>query len=114
MKTIAIIMAATGALLTTQAQAQSTVGEAELRNVLTGRTVALSDGAQATYHANGAYAYQGSRGASTGHYTISNGQVCVEFFNQGAGQARCDTISKKGNQYFLTNSSGRTFPLRLN
>jgi nitrous oxide reductase accessory protein NosL len=56
------------------------------------------------YDADGKYQYIGG---DAGTYKISEGKICVAFYN---GSSRCDRITTNGSTYYLINSGGKRFP----
>lgn len=92
--------------LATPALAQDVqLSTAELRQLITGKTVSFSGGGRATYHADGRYVFRGG-GTFEGRYRIANNQVCVDF---PQGNRRCDRYVRRGNNYYLINFSGRRY-----
>lgn len=102
---------AVGACSTTTTVGETQLTNAELRQLLVGKSAVLSGqgGGTAIYSEDGSYEYRG-RGTSRGTYTFRNDQVCVRFLT---GQSRCDRYLRTGDGYVLVNRQGARFDVRI-
>ena len=87
--------------------AQQAMSGDEIKALITGRTIDLTDG-MATYKADGKYEfYVKANGAtSRGKWSVQGDRVCVDF---DAGGSRCDQYLKDGTKTFLKNSRGTMY-----
>jgi hypothetical protein len=85
-----------------------TLGEPELRQLLTGKTITVADGRTLEYGRSGSY--QESRNGqaiAVGQYRIRDESVCVQFTT---GLSRCDSFVDNGGQLFVEDRNGQRLP----
>lgn len=88
----------------------SKVSASEITAAFVGKTAIFSDGTELKYSDNGDYRWSKSGQSSSGKYTISDGQICVDFSD---GRKRCDMIVKDGSGYAMVTRQGQQFSLKL-
>jgi hypothetical protein len=79
--------------------ADQPVPAAELKQLISGKTVAVGN-QNAFYGADGGYTYSGG---NPGKWRVSVGRICVDFNN---GMARCDKIVRDGGQLYMITEQG--------
>ncbi len=93
------------------AQAGRKLGETELRNLLTGQTIAVADGRSLEYGRAGSYQEtRNGQAIAVGTYQIRDVSVCVQFTT---GLTRCDSIVQDGDSYFVEDRNGQRLPAQL-
>lgn len=109
MTRLALIVGACVSFMVIPVFAQQAMSGDEIKTLITGKTIEMSDG-MATYKADGKYEYYlKSNGATTrGKWSVQGDRVCVDF---DAGSNRCDQYVKDGSKVSLKNSRGTLFPV---
>lgn len=84
------------------------LGEQELRQLLTGKTITVADGRTLEFGRSGSY--QESRNGqpiAVGQYNIRDVSVCVQFTT---GLSRCDSFVDNGGQLYVEDRNGQRLP----
>jgi hypothetical protein len=98
--TIALIALSSGA-----ARAQPALPDAEIRDLVAGKSALFTDYSVATYGADGSYSYLAANNLYfRGTYTIAAGRLCLTLDN---GQNRCDAVARDGQGIFLRDRAGQ-------
>jgi hypothetical protein len=93
------------------AQGQQALDDAQIRELLAGKSALFADYSVSTYGADGSYSYLAANNLHfKGKYVIGGGKVCVTFDD---GQRRCDAVSKDAQGPYLRDSAGRQLRLAV-
>ena len=103
------VLAAT-VLVSVPAVAQQAITGAEIRELVSGRTVDFSRDGSASYAADGQYEFYNKNNGATsrGKWSVQGDRLCVDFDN---GVNRCDQFVRSGSGVALKNARGQTFPV---
>jgi hypothetical protein len=110
MRLLSAVAVAT-AFIATSVAAQTLATEAEIKGAFTGKQIAWGTDGIADYKSNGNYEYYSTSSGQTsrGKYTITDGQICVDF----STRKRCDKIMKDGNGFYMVNSQGTQYRAKI-
>jgi hypothetical protein len=98
----------TAALPATPAPAGRMLGEQELRQMLTGKTITVADGRTLEFGRSGSYQEtRNGQPIAVGQYRIRDVSVCVQFTN---GLSRCDSFVENNGQLFVEDRNGTRLP----
>jgi hypothetical protein len=97
-----------GSFAATPAPAGRMLGEQELRQMLTGKTITVADGRRLEYGRSGSYQEtRNGQPIAVGQYRIRDVSVCVQFTN---GLSRCDSFVDNNGQLFVEDRNGTRLP----
>lgn len=97
-----------GSFAPVPAPAGRMLGEQELRQILTGRTITVADGRTLEYGRSGSYQEtRNGQPIAVGQYRIRDVSVCVQFTN---GLSRCDSFVENNGQLFVEDRNGTRLP----